>query len=97
MATVSPEQVAELISTASERRRLAEVKRKPFVDAGWEQYQTDVFTFLGDFRVDASYKIDDDQFELFLYTDPVVRERFATADQALEWFYRLRIALDLND
>ena len=97
MGTVSPEKVAELISTANERRRLAEVKRKPFVAAGWTQYQTDVFTFLGDFRVDASYKVDEDQFELFLCTDPAVRERFETADKALEWFAKLRAALDLND
>ena len=97
MGTVSPEKVAELISTASKRRRLAEDKRKPFLDAGWNQYQTDVFTFVGDFRVDASYKIDEDQFELFVYTDPVVRERFETAHKALDWFDKLRAALDLDD
>ena len=97
MATVSPEKVAELISTTAERRRLAEVKRQPFVDAGWTQYRTDVYTFLGDFRVDASYKVEDDEFELFLYTDPVVRERFDSSKDALEWFERLKVALKLKN
>ena len=97
MGTVSPEKVAELISTSSKRRRLAEEKRKPFLEAGWNQYQTDVYTFVGDFRVDASYKVDEDQFELFVYTDPVVRERFETAFEALDWFDKLGVALDLDD
>ena len=96
MVTVTPQVAAELVSTASERRRVTAIKRQPFIDAGWERYQTDVFTFVGDMRVYASYEIEDDQFELLILTDPMVRERFASADEALDWFEELKSAVELN-
>ena len=97
MVTTTPEIAAKLVSTASERRRIAAIKRQPFVDAGWERFRSDVFTFVSGMKVFVSYSAEDDQFELLILTDPMVRERFGSADEALDWFEALKVAVDFED
>ena len=93
MATISPGDAAKLISHTKESRERAKAKRQLFVEAGWNVYQTDIYTFIEDIRVSASYIEKDDQIELFVFSSPSIIERFDTADAALTWFQKLQESL----
>ena len=93
MANISPYEAAKLISETKESQQKARTKRQRFVDAGWNVYQTDIYTYVEDIRVSATYIENDDEIELFVFSKPSIIERFETADAALAWFQNLQDSL----